>query len=114
VVFDLQVPGDPSRPPSRRAACWPGDLRITGVCLNPTRTGFLRVLERMGAKVHSDAVESRYGEPVGDLIAAPSALRATEVGATEIPGLIDEIPMLAALATRAEGATGSGRLGNCG
>jgi 3-phosphoshikimate 1-carboxyvinyltransferase len=42
---------------------------------------------------------------VGDLVVRPANLRATEVGAEEIPGLIDEIPMLAALATRAEGTT---------
>ncbi|MDH4349397.1 MAG: 3-phosphoshikimate 1-carboxyvinyltransferase, partial [Gemmatimonadota bacterium] len=108
VPFDLQVPGDPSSaafPVAAAVLAEGGEIRISGVCLNPTRTGFLRVLERMGAGVLSDGVEAQHGEPVGDLIAAPSALRATEVRAVEIPGLIDEIPMLAALATRAEGTT---------
>jgi 3-phosphoshikimate 1-carboxyvinyltransferase len=82
-----------------------GEITVTGVCLNPTRTGFLRVLERMGARVRTANVEVRYGEPAGDLVAASSSLRATEVTATEIPGLIDEIPLLAVLATRAEGTT---------
>jgi 3-phosphoshikimate 1-carboxyvinyltransferase len=73
--------------------------------VNPTRTGFLSVLERMGARVLVEEVEERQGEPVGDLVVHPAGLRATEVTAGEIPGLIDEIPMLAALATRARGTT---------
>jgi 3-phosphoshikimate 1-carboxyvinyltransferase len=108
VPFDLQVPGDPSSaafPIGAAVLAESGEISVTGVCLNPTRTGFLRVLERMGAKLHAGDVELQYGEPVGDLVAAASPLRATEVATTEIPGLIDEIPLLAALATRAEGMT---------
>jgi 3-phosphoshikimate 1-carboxyvinyltransferase len=82
-----------------------GDLRITGVCVNPTRIGFLAVLGRMGALVQVDNVADAFDEPVADLIAAPASLRATEVLPAEIPGLIDEIPMLAAIATRAGGTT---------
>jgi 3-phosphoshikimate 1-carboxyvinyltransferase len=73
--------------------------------VNPTRTGFLRVLERMGAAVVVEAADTSFGEPVADLIARPATLRSTEVAAAEIPGLIDEIPMLAALASRAAGET---------
>jgi len=108
VPFDLQVPGDPSSaafPVGAALLAEAGDITIGGVCLNPTRTGFLHVLERMGGRVRTEDVEVQCGEPVGALIAAPSALHGTEVAATEIPGLIDEIPMLAALATRAEGTT---------
>jgi 3-phosphoshikimate 1-carboxyvinyltransferase len=108
VPFDLQVPGDPSSaafPVGAAVLAESGEIRVTRVCLNPTRTGFLRVLERMGAKVHTGNVEVQYGEPVGELIAGSSPLRAAVVAATEIPGLIDEIPLLAALATRAEGTT---------
>jgi 3-phosphoshikimate 1-carboxyvinyltransferase len=108
VPFDLQVPGDPSSaafPVGTAVLAESGEITVTGVCLNPTRTGFLRVLERMGARVRTANVEVRYGEPAGDLVAASSSLRATEVTATEIPGLIDEIPLLAVLATRAEGTT---------
>jgi 3-phosphoshikimate 1-carboxyvinyltransferase len=106
--FDLQVPGDPSSaafPVGAAVLAEAGEITITGVCLNPTRTGFLRVLQRMGGRVHTDHADVQYGEPVGELTAAPSALCGTEVTAAEIPGLIDEIPMLAALATRAEGTT---------
>lgn len=106
--FDLQVPGDPSSAAFLVGAAVlaeRGELRIAGVGVNPTRTGFLRVLERMGAPVRLEEETDHFGEPVADLIAAPAPLRATEVAAGEIPGLIDEIPMLAALASRASGTT---------
>jgi 3-phosphoshikimate 1-carboxyvinyltransferase len=82
-----------------------GRLRLRDVDLNPTRTGFLRVLARMGAEVAVEGLHDAGGEPVGDLIAGPAALRATDVAAGEIPGLIDEIPLLSVLASRAEGTT---------
>jgi len=82
-----------------------GDLRIADVGLNPTRTGFLSVLARMGATVDREAVRDQCGEPVGDLIVRPAALHGTEVGASEIPSLIDEVPILAVLASRADGET---------
>ena len=73
--------------------------------VNPTRIGFVTVLGRMGARLAVENLEESFHEPVGDLVARPSTLAATEVLAGEIPGLIDEIPMLAALATRALGTT---------
>jgi 3-phosphoshikimate 1-carboxyvinyltransferase len=106
--FDLQVPGDPSSAAFLVAAAVlaeAGELRIAGVGVNPTRTGFLRVLERMGAAVDAVAPDTSFGEPVADLVARPAALRGAEVGEAEIPGLIDEIPMLAVLASRAAGET---------
>lgn len=106
--FDMQIPGDPSSaafPVGAAVLAESGELRITGVCVNPTRIGFLAVLERMGAPVEVDNLGTAFDEPVADLIARPARLRATEVHAGEIPGLIDEIPMLAALATRAKGTT---------
>ena len=106
--FDLQVPGDPSSAAFLLGAAVlaeAGELCIAGVGVNPTRTGFLRVLERMGATVREEAGDTSFGEPVADLIAGPAALRGTEVAAGEIPGLIDEVPMLAVLASRASGET---------
>lgn len=108
VPFDMQIPGDPSSaafPIGAAVLAEGGELRIAGVCVNPTRVGFLAVLRRMGAAVDVDAEQLAFDEPVADLVARPAALRATEVLPGEIPGLIDEIPMLAALATRAEGRT---------
>jgi 3-phosphoshikimate 1-carboxyvinyltransferase len=106
--FDIQVPGDPSSAAFLVGAsvlAEGGELRIASVGVNPTRTGFLRVLERMGARVTVEASDTSFGEPVADLITRPAALRRTEVAAGEIPGLIDEIPMLAVLASRADGET---------
>jgi 3-phosphoshikimate 1-carboxyvinyltransferase len=106
--FDMQVPGDPSSAAFLVGAAIlaeAGELRVAGVGVNPTRTGFLEVLKRMGAGVQVEDDSIRYGEPVGDLIVRPAALRSTEVAASEIPGLIDEIPLLAVLASRAEGVT---------
>jgi 3-phosphoshikimate 1-carboxyvinyltransferase len=108
VPFDLQVPGDPSSAAFLVGAgvlAEAGELTVTGVGLNPTRTGFLQVLERMGAPVEIEAQGTQVGEPVGDLLVRPARLRATIVAPGEVPGLIDEIPMLAALASRAEGTT---------
>ncbi len=106
--FELQIPGDPSSAAFLVGAsvlAEGGELRIAGVGVNPTRTGFLRVLERMGAHVALDAADTSFGEPVADLTARPASLRPTEVAAGEIPGLIDEIPLLAVLASRAAGET---------
>jgi len=106
--FELQVPGDPSSAAFLVGAAvlaQAGELRIAGVDLNPTRTGFLPVLERMGAPVAVEDVAEHYGEPVGNMVARPARLRGAEVMASEIPGLIDEIPLLAVLASRAEGDT---------
>lgn len=106
--FDMQVPGDPSSaafPVGAAVLAQGGELHITGVCVNPTRTGFMEVLARMGARVAVEGIEEQFGEPVATLVARPANLRATVVRPEEIPALIDEIPMLAALATRAEGTT---------
>jgi len=106
--FELEVPGDPSSAAFLLGVAIlaeGGELRITGVGVNPTRTGLLSVLERMGAGVQKENVIERFGEPVADLVARPSPLRGTEVGGQEIPGLIDEIPLLAVLAARARGMT---------
>lgn len=106
--FDLQVPGDPSSAAflvGVAVLAEAGELCIAGVDVNPTRTGFLQVLERMGATVRLEAADTSFGEPVADLIAGPAQLRSTDISAGEIPGLIDEIPMLAALASRGRGTT---------
>lgn len=106
--FSLQVPGDPSSAAFLVGAALlaeSGELRISGVGINPTRIGFLAVLERMGAVVRVDSPVTEFDEPVGDLVVGPASLRATEVVAGEIPGLIDEIPLLAVVASRAKGIT---------
>jgi 3-phosphoshikimate 1-carboxyvinyltransferase len=106
--FELQVPGDPSSAAFLVGAALlaeAGEIRIASVGINPTRTGFLAVLERMGGSPRVEAPVTEFGEPVGDLVVAPASLRATDVAGEEIPGLIDEIPLLAVVASRAEGTT---------
>jgi 3-phosphoshikimate 1-carboxyvinyltransferase len=106
--FDLAVPGDISSAAFLIGAgllAEGGELRIAGVGLNPTRTAFLAVLSRMGAPVTAENETLHHDEPIGDLMVTPAPLRSTEVVAEEIPGLIDEVPLLAILASRAEGVT---------
>jgi len=107
--IDLSVPGDFSA-----AAFWlalavlggcGGGVRVEAVGLNPGRTGLLRVLEAMGASCDVVQTHDEAGEPVGDVVARPSALRGVEIVPESVPSLIDEIPILACLATRAVGTT---------
>jgi 3-phosphoshikimate 1-carboxyvinyltransferase len=112
--FTFRVPGDPSSAAFLAGAAAMADsgaLRIRSVGVNPTRIGFVHVLRRMGAAIHIENEELRHGEPVGDLVVGPAALRATEVAAGEIPALIDEIPLLAVVASRAAGTTVFRRVG---
>ena len=106
--FELPVPGDFSSAIFLIGAALlaeAGELRIASVGLNPTRTAALGVLRRMGGSVRVEASASTLDEPLGDLVVRPSQLHATTVVSHEIPGLIDEIPMLAVLASRADGCT---------
>lgn len=107
-AFDLTIPGDFSSAAFLIGAAVlaeGGELLIEGVGVNPTRTGFLVALERMGAHVERMNLGAEGGEPVADLLVRPAALTATEVVAAEVPALIDEIPLLAVLASRARGET---------
>src|SRR2546422_350806 len=106
--FQLSVPGDISSAAFLAAAAVlaeQGELLIENVGVNPTRIGFLVVLERMGAHVERVNLRDEGGEPVADLLVRPAALQGTEVTAAEVPTLVDEVPVLAVLASRARGAT---------
>jgi 3-phosphoshikimate 1-carboxyvinyltransferase len=90
-----------------------GELTIEGVGLNPTRTGGLAVLRRMGAAIEVRNERAAGGEPVGDLVVRPAALRAADVLPEEIPGLVDELPALAIAQAVASGRStvrGAGEL----
>jgi len=78
---------------------------VENVGVNPTRTGMLVVLERMGAHVERINLRDAGGEPVADLVVRPAGLKGTDVTAAEIPTLVDEVPILAVLASRARGTT---------
>ena len=106
--LDITVPGDFSSAAFflAYALLAPGsELLIRGVGVNPTRAGMLQVLDRMGARVALERQTDVGGEPVADIVAGSAALRGTEIGGSEIPALLDEIPIIAALAARADGVT---------
>jgi coenzyme F420 hydrogenase subunit beta len=109
--FSLTLPGDISTasfpiacvvasPLSRR-------LVVEDVGINETRTGFVRTLQAMGADIVIESTGSEGNEPIGRIIVESGRrLRGIEVGgAALIQSMIDELPMLAAIAARAEGAT---------
>ncbi len=102
--YRLEIPGDISSAAFLVAAAVlaeGGELLLENVGVNPTRTGVLVVLERMGARVERLNLSEAGGEPVADLLVRPARLGATEVTAAEVPTLVDEVPVLAVLASRA-------------
>ncbi|MBM4436401.1 MAG: 3-phosphoshikimate 1-carboxyvinyltransferase [Actinobacteria bacterium] len=105
--LEMDIPGDISS-----AAFWitaaalhpDAEVVVRGVGLNPTRTGLLDVLRAMGARVDVQ-VERQTPEPMGTVTVRSSNLRATTIGGEVIPRLIDEVPLVALLATKAAGTT---------
>lgn len=81
------------------------EVVLEEVGVNPTRTGLLRILERMGAEIEVEPIGERGGEPVATIRAHGSSLRGAEVGGAEIPLTIDELPLVALAACFAEGPT---------
>jgi 3-phosphoshikimate 1-carboxyvinyltransferase len=104
----LSVPGDISSAAFFlcAAAILPGsEVTAKDVLLNPTRTQFLEVLKRMGAQVEVD-LQSKRPEPRGDVrVRHNLGLKACEIMAQEIPLLVDEVPILALVASQARGTT---------
>jgi 3-phosphoshikimate 1-carboxyvinyltransferase len=97
----LHVPGDPSSAAvwAAAAAALPGsDVRIDGVCLNPLRLGFVSALQRLGARVEVEAHTAIGGEPVGSIRVRHDGHGGTRIDPDQVPGLIDELPVLAARA----------------
>lgn len=102
----LEIPGDFSSaaPFVVAATLLAGSkLRLHGVGINPTRTGFLAVLERMGARISFFNRRNAGGEPVADLEVDSAELTAAEVRPEEVPGLVDELPLFALAAGMARG-----------
>ncbi|PVX30357.1 3-phosphoshikimate 1-carboxyvinyltransferase [Sphingomonas pokkalii] len=104
----IVVPGDPSS-----AGFWmvaasivPGsEITIANVCMNPTRTGLITALRRMGADIAETNARTVGGEPVADLVVRHAPLKAIEVPADLAPSMIDEYPVLFVAAALAEGRT---------
>ncbi|MDX6633395.1 MAG: 3-phosphoshikimate 1-carboxyvinyltransferase [Solirubrobacterales bacterium] len=106
--LDHEIPGDFSSAAFAlvAAALVPGsELVLRGVGVNPTRIGLIRVLERMGASIEPVAADEGAGEPVGDILVRHSSLTATEVVNTEVPSMIDELPLIGLAGAFAEGET---------
>lgn len=105
--MNVRIPGDPSSAAFLLGAALLGGrpLLVEGLMLNPTRTGYLEVLEQMGAEVEIEIQDDWAGEPVGSVFVVPGPLHGVRIVADQIPGLVDEIPLLAVLAARAHGET---------
>ncbi|MCH5585455.1 3-phosphoshikimate 1-carboxyvinyltransferase [Shimazuella sp. AN120528] len=102
------VPGDISSAAFFLAAALmvPGStITIENVGLNPTRTGIIDVFKAMGAQVTVEKQQESSGEPIGSITITCEELKGVEIGGDLIPRLIDEIPIIAVVATQAKGKT---------
>ena len=108
VANDVQVPGDPSSAAFVLAAALlvPGsEVRVRDVGLNAARTGLFTTLQEMGADLVIENERLQGGERVGDVVARHGALRGVDVPAERAASMIDEYPVLGALAASAQGPT---------
>ncbi len=112
----VDVPGDISHAAFLLAAAVlaaDGGARVWGLGLNPGRTGVLAVLRRMGAQIETVTDKDAAAEPTGEVQVRPGGLTGVDIGGDEVPSLIDELPVIAALALCAQGVTtvrGAGEL----
>jgi 3-phosphoshikimate 1-carboxyvinyltransferase len=104
--LSIDVPGDISSAAAFLVAATllsDSELHVRGVGINPTRTGLLDVLERMGARIAIYNRRTVSGEPVADLEVRHAELVATDIGPAEVPLLVDELPLFCLLASMARG-----------
>ena len=102
--LEIKVPADPSSAAffvALASLAAAGELTLTDVCLNPTRTGFFQALRRMGANVEETRVMSSGGEEIGTVRVSPAELKSTRITAEQVPSIIDELPLLACVAAGA-------------
>jgi 3-phosphoshikimate 1-carboxyvinyltransferase len=105
---DVDVPGDPSAAAFLAAAATlvPGsDILLRGVGVNPTRRAFFDLLRRAGAEIEFLDSRAAGEEPVADLRVRHATLRPFDVAPADVPGLIDELPLVAVLGAFASGVT---------
>ncbi len=103
---NICVPGDISSAAFFMAACAiiPGsEMVLQKVSVNPTRSGIITVLKKMGVKIESTNKKDISGEPIADLFISSGELAACEVKGNTIPLLIDEIPVLCIIMAQAKG-----------
>jgi 3-phosphoshikimate 1-carboxyvinyltransferase len=101
---EMDVPADPSSAAffvALAALASEGELTLTEVSLNPTRTGFVAAMKRMGADIDERAGVRRAGDETGTMRVRPSALHGIRITAVEVPALIDELPLIACVAAGA-------------
>jgi len=106
--FDLTVPGDPSTAAffAASAVLVPDSVIVLiRVLSNPTRTGFFAALEKMGADIERLNLWDESGELIGNLKICHQSLKGILIDENDVPGLIDELPIIAVLATQANGRT---------
>jgi len=106
-AFTMSVPGDLSSAGFLvvAAALSGGEITIDQVGLNPTRSGLLDVLREMGADIEIPDQRQEMGEPVGRLRISGRIRRPITVDPAQVPGLVDELPLVALLATQAPGTS---------
>ncbi|MFI5246231.1 MAG: 3-phosphoshikimate 1-carboxyvinyltransferase, partial [Gemmatimonadales bacterium] len=105
---DTSVPGDPSSAAffvALAALASGGTVSIGQVCVNPTRTGAFKALGDMGAAIGYEDAHDDGGEPVATLVVKAKSLRGITIGSDVVPSLIDELPVIACVASRAAGET---------
>ena len=106
-AISFAVPGDPSSAAfwAAMAALRPGrQIVLENVLLNPRRTGFFRLLAKAGADV-TMIEQGDIPEPWGQIVVTGGPLKAFQLGADDIPAMVDEVPLAALIATQAEGTS---------
>ena len=106
VAKPINIPGDISSASFFMvgAILLPGShVKLSGVGLNPTRMGVIDILKGMGAEIEIENLKEKNNEPLGDIIVKGSNLKGITIGGEIIPRVIDELPILALAATKAEG-----------
>lgn len=107
-ALDIFVPGDISSAAFFIVAATilkNSKLIIKNVGINPTRTGIIDIMTRMGAKISVENERTINSEPIADIIVESAQLKSAVIKGYDIPRLIDEIPVIAVAATQAEGET---------
>jgi len=106
--FEITVPGDPSSAAffAAAAALIPNSsITIKNVLANPTRIGFFNILQKMGGGVEWQKMQQECGESVGDVHVYWKPLNGIDITAEMVPSIIDELSILAILATQANSPT---------
>ncbi len=101
--LDIEIPGDPSSAAYFIALAVLGacEVEMPGVCVNRTRTGFIDVMNAMGAAIECTGKVAVAGDSAATVTARPSRLSSTDLNPEMIPRLIDELPLLACVAAAA-------------